>query len=817
MTLAAQGGWQEAIESSQNYYDIVDKAERWFAEHGTGRGSGHKQYMRWQKEAIYHISRSGEIEYNPLDYIKIYQQANKTISTNRSTHGLWVDLGPSDYVATESNDGGGIGRVTCTAFHPTNSNIMWIGTPVGGLWKTTDGGDTWTPLTDGFPRIGVGGIVVDQTNPDHINILTGDNASFNCPSIGTLYSTDGGNTWRQPNVPTSGTRPVQLKAHPSFPNMLFAAFRDNGLFKSTDGGVTWTHVIQNRTVWDVEFKPDANATIYAAVADGASCTLMISYDTGDIWGFNGDTDFPTISRRMSIAVSPSQPNNLYALFGGRTGVIGMFRGLFKSTDSGNDFSMQSNTPNILGWRMDGQDSTDQAERDLALIVDPTNDARVFTGAVCMWGSDDSGVTWDRKTWWLRDDPAQPFVHADFQNFYFQGTTMWINNDGGIYKSTDLAQSFTEITSGLSINQIYEIDVYNDLYMAASQDNGINGGPVTNQQAEVLGGGDGVGCTWHWGNDQIQFVSAQSTIYRRQFGSNLPIFQSTIATFLGECTMHTTDSNYLFTIQGTTLWRGNENFVSDWTWVNLGTGSVTGAKPISGYAQSLTNANIMYISMDTILIKTTNLNDAAPTWTEMTHPDSNLVYTDIEVDPANSLRVWVICGGYGSGKKVYKSTNGGTSWTNVTGSLPNIAMRCLRYQAGSNDGIYLGTEIGVYYRNASMSDWIYFGNHLPNVPVNDIEVSDGYVYAGTFGRGLWRSSVYSGCSSTLLLTQQNDPTLNQVGTQVYNASNNILSQRIIPGLIGTNVFYSAGDHTDLYLGFEIKAGAYMEVKVGDCPD
>ncbi|MDX1406505.1 MAG: hypothetical protein R3330_00180, partial [Saprospiraceae bacterium] len=140
-----------------------------------------------------------------------------------------------------------------------------------------------------------------------------------------------------------------------------------------------------------------------------------------------------------------------------------------------------------------------------------------------------------------------------------------------------------------------------------------------------------------------------------------------------------------------------------------------------------------------------------------------------------------------------------------------------YHPGSDDDIYIGTEIGVFFKDASLgiADWLYFSTYLPNTMVNDLVIEDGYVYAGTFGRGMWRSPVYS-CPGTLSLTPANDPNTGSIGQREFNAVLSITSSRVIQGNTA-DVKYGAGDHIDLVPGFWAKSGNALEAKVEGCPN
>jgi hypothetical protein len=196
-------------------------------------------------------------------------------------------------------------------------------------------------------------------------------------------------------------------------------------------------------------------------------------------------------------------------------------------------------------------------------------------------------------------------------------------------------------------------------------------------------------------------------------------------------------------------------------------------------------------------------------------------TFIAVNPTNSSDVFVTYSGYTAGRKVFRSTNAGTSWTNISGSLPNIPVNCIAYETtgGSpNDALYIGTDVGVYYRDDDLGDWVPFMNGMPAVIVLDLEINEtyGYITAATFGRGYWRSLLYSACPYGWNLTPANDPgNPNYTGFQHWEASNFITSTRIITGGIGTDVTYQAAGSITLLQGFHARAGNKFKAVLGPC--
>lgn len=805
-----------------NYNKYIREMESYYSTHPKGKGSGYKQYMRWRHKMDVKMGRDSIIRnFSVLDNAEMNRYKRRIKDSDRATHGDWEDLGPYDYTAFDSYSQGGLGRVNCIEFHPTDPNIFWVGTPAGGVWKTTNGGLNWQCITNHFVSLGVTEIAVNYLNPDIIYILTGDGDGGDSPSLGVLKTTDGGLTWQTTGLSFNESQNYlgyDLVLHPTIPSFMFVALQSNDenptILYSNNSGDTWVPVLSGMTVWDIDFKPGNPSVIYAATSMG----LYKSVTNGSSFiPSNTGLPAPGTFVRFEIAVSPSQPENLYAVFGGDH-PAGTFGGLFKSTNSGASFVMQSNTPNILSPTNDGGGTKNQAGYDLDIIVDPVNDNIVFVGGINIWKSTNSGVSWNRETWWTRnEEPVNPYVHADMHCLRFRGARLYSCNDGGVYYTDDAGNSFTEISNGLGIMQFYDIAVHDGNYMGGTQDNGTNGTSVGNLEANHLLNGDGFGCTWHNSDHSIQFLSWQGGIYRRQFGTNLPIISENDAFWYTKLTM-STSNNHLFAIKNLNrLIRGYEiTWPNNWGWYDSGTATYTSAI-IKGYRQGVTDPNIMYVASDSVLLKSTSIFTLpTPPWSALPHPEPNLYYSGIEIDPNDAQKVWVICGGYQDGKKVYHSVDGGMTWTNISGSLPNIPLRSIVRDAGNK--LYVGSEGGVFYKSSAASDWVYFSNGLPTVPVYNLKISGNYLYAGTYGRGIWRTEKFTPCETNLTLTPMNDTSDPFTpGTAYYTADNTITSTRILSGSLGTHNYYQAGQKIELLDGFWAKEGTVLNAKIGGCPD
>ena len=811
--------WTSMIDQQENYYDIVKEADRYFAQEGKNDKRGYKAFRRWEEQMSYKVGRTGVLRnFSALNY-SVYKKLKKADS--RSTHGTWTEVGPFNYTDTTSSQGG-IGRVNRLTIDPANAYILWAGTPAGGLWKSTNGGSTWTPYSAGLGPTGMSGVVIDHTNSNIMYMLTGDGERAYSSSIGVLKSTDGGASWGPTGLAfdyeytetdfwSAPERLYKIIMHPTNPLILYVCGL-GGVWKTSNGGSTFAKIYTG-VVYDIEFSPDDPEVVYG----GGFSSVFKKHPTADtFWPivYSQDSSF-----RVEITVSPDDPSAVYALF---SHSVKGFGGVVKSDDYGNtgSWTVMSTTPNILSGHGSGADSAHQVySGNFELLADPDNASILYAAGINLWKSSDSGATWTRKTFWDKADPA-PYVHADFIDLIFRDGTLYAVNDGGIYKTSDGADTWLEITSGLSIATFYQIDVQSNKYVGGTQDNGTFSGSVSDPLGVHDYGGDGFGAAYQTTNTNIRYISSQSYIHRIELDDfdNVSPFGLTGNKYWNtRIHMHTAIPEDVFVSSDRQLNLGTGDGDS-FSWDSLRTASIL-TDNIRNYVQGEDNADIMYVTSKTLVIKTENVNANPPTWLPL-----NITYiteaqpADVEVDPMDAERVWITLDGYEAGEKVYYSYNGGSNWENISGSLPNIPIYSILYQPGSNDGLYIGTELGIYYRNADMSDWIYFSNGLPFTQINDLDTDGSYLYAGTFGRGIWRSSLYSSCPPVLTLTPENDPsTPYTIGKQIMHASNYIHSTRIIQGGIGTEVYYNAGSYIDLKDGFWGKQGNFLNVKVEGCPD
>jgi photosystem II stability/assembly factor-like uncharacterized protein len=731
-TMASAQPWMETLPaSSTNFYDIQASFNRYWEGRDTHeRGKGWKAFKRWEWFWEQRVFPTGAFP----DPMQLYResadrQARRAGSSNLLA-GSWSSMGPSQ------SPGGyaGLGRLNCVRVSPANPNTIWVGSASGGLWKSTNGGVSWSTTTDELPTLGVTDIAIEPSNPAVMYIATGDGDAGDTYSVGVLKSTDGGATWTATglNWAVTQTRRIsRLLMDPSNSSLLIAA-TSNGIHKTTNGGTTWTQVSTTSNFRDLEFRPSAPATAYASRSNGQ---VYRSTNTGDTWTLLSG-GIPTSGSRVALGVTPANADYVYALYAASNGG---FSALYRSTDSGTSWVSMSTTPNLLGWDAGGGDVGGQGSYDLAVAVSQSNPDEVYVGGVNNWKSTDGGVNWSIISMWYGGvGPAA--VHADQHDLSFVPgtTTLYAGNDGGIYRTVDGGTSWTWLGGGLRTTQFYKLGVSQTdaaVLIAGAQDNGTKA--LSAGVWDDVIGGDGMECAVDFTNASIMYGSIYYGAFYKSINGGASFFPITGSiseqgAWVTPFAVHPTDPAILFAGY-TNVWKSTD---AGGTWGIVG--ALSGGR-LDNLVIAPSNPDVIYLSDGATLIKTTN---GGAGWSTITSPTGNTI-TSLAIHPTNPDIIWLTASGYAAGAKVYVSTNGGSSWSNISGTLPNVPANTIVYENGSPDRLYVGTDIGVHYRDNTVSDWQDFNGGLPNVVVSELEIqySAGKLRAATYGRGVWESDLF----------------------------------------------------------------------------
>lgn len=733
-TLSAQN-LTKAQTTESNFYSIRQQFNDYWKNQKREPGTGHSVFRRWEWFHETRLMPDGTFppsNFNAMEWNKYRAQHPQKDGLSAAN---WTSLGPN------ATFGGynGIGRVNCIAVDPTNPNTLWVGTPAGGLWKSTNGGSSWSTNTDQLTVLGVSAIVIDPTNPNIMYIGTGDGFSSDTRSIGVLKSTDGGVTWNTTGLTWFVANAIYIRymaIHPTSPNIVVVA-ASNGLYQTANGGDTWAKVGTD-DFYDVKFKPGDPNIIYAAS------------DNRVYKSTNGGATFPSIytvtnSDRLAIAVTPANPEMLAVVSSSSVSDdFGALKWFYVSTNSGTTFTLKSSSPNILGSAPDGSSVKGQGWYDLCIAISPTNPNLIFVGGVNMWKSADGGVSWSLITHWRGSDapPGVPVVHADKHALLWNGNTLFQGCDGGIYKTADNGTSWTDISSNLAISQMYRLGVSqsDNKVLCGLQDNGTKLRSNTGSWTDNIGG-DGMECFIHPTNSNIMYGEFQYGEIRRS--TNGGANWSNIQNNLPEDFSGAWITPYLMDPKTpTTIYVGYNDVFRSLNQGNTWTAISSGLSPTNSLrfiAVAPTNSDIIYASDGYAVWKTT---DGGANWNAVNSTLPNSLITYLSVHPENADRVYVTFSGYTSGRKVYQSTSGGATWTNISGTLPNLPANCVIVQPNSNGVLYVSMDVGVYRMEPGTQDWTLFSTGLPNVPVTELEIrtSTGKLRAATYGRGLWESDL-----------------------------------------------------------------------------
>ncbi len=689
------------------------------------------EYLQTNSDAMWQFQRS-----QPGGANRVGPPGNQLLSST------WTFAGPTGAPA-----GMGAGRINFVRFDPTVSTTLWAGAPAGGLWKSTNSGTSWTTVTDYLTVIGATDVAIDPSNTMNMYLATGDGDAGDTYSIGVLKSTDGGVTWNTTGLTwtvNQGRVISKLLINPSNP-LIVMAFSNVGIWRTTNGGTSWTQVQTTNSFKDAEYKPGDPTTVYAS-----GTRFWKSVDSGVTWT-NTATGLPanTVVDRFAIAVTQDPTGTAYVYVLAGSAANDGFYGCYRSTDSGVTFTTRSTTPNLLGWSSTGADTGGQGWYDLAIAASPIARDVVIVGGVNIWRSTNGGTNWTINAHWT--GTGAPYVHADVHDLIFvpgSGTAYYAGCDGGVFYTANSGGAWADRSSNLCIAQIYRIGMSAstlNYWITGHQDNGTNLKNGASYTATM--GGDGMDCFVDRTNNNTMYGSQYSGSLNRTTngGTNWNAIMTGLtgtAPWVTDWEQDPTTANTLYCGR-TNMFRSTNQGTG---WTQLTALPATPAGTVVDFRIAPSNNQIIYVARATGLFKTINAGTA---WTTVTGtlPVGSATISRVDVHPNDPNHVVVTFSGYSTGNKVFESTNGGTSWTNISTGLPNLPTNCVRFMPGTTtlaDAMYVGCDVGVYYRDNTFTSWQPYFTALPNVPIFDIEIYQptGKVRAASYGRGVWEVDIYN---------------------------------------------------------------------------
>ncbi len=742
-------------EAFKNYEKEQIKNERDLRETkvtaSEGKFPGYTQYKRWENYMEPRVYPSGNItlpSFKQQEFYKYLQSAyyHARNTTARNATGNWLPLGPTGTVT--NGDWSGAARVNFIRFDPVNSNIMWTVSPLGGLWRSANGGVNWVVNnSDQLPLIGCSDIAINPLNPQQMYLATGDangmGSQLTISSIGILKSIDGGNTWGSNtlNWQVSWGRVVyKLLINPVHPDTVLAA-TSVGLLRTIDGGGNWI-TMQAGIFTDIEFKPGNSNIVYACSGVNSNGTFYKSTDGGGSFvPISSGLPLPANVARLEIGVTASDSNYVY--------VVGVkkstydFYGFYRSVDGGDNFTIRANTPNILLGL-----PKSQAWYNLSMAVSPIRRDTILVGATNIYRSLDGGLTWTKHS--SENGGFIPYVHPDHHSLEFLPGTdavYFSGNDGGIFKTTDYGTTWNTMNEGLQIAQMYKLGINPfDPYtiLTGHQDMGTQTLYGGNWHIFTPNTGDGMECIYGYTQDSIRYLESYEGRIIQTY-NNFPLYNVVCSTsttgvhakgnWITPIVMNPLNENSLL-VGKAQVWRTVDAGVS---FTQVGDVSAGGTNLVA-LAYATSDSNFIYAAKSNHLFVSTNGN----TFSERTGilPVALASITSIRVCATNPAKVWVTFSGYNTTTKVWYSPDAGLNWSNYSTGLPNLPVNCIVYQHASNDGLYVGTDVGVYFRDNALASWQPFFTGLPNVDVEELEIAYeiGKIRAATNGRSLWESDL-----------------------------------------------------------------------------
>ncbi len=673
---------------------------------------------------------------------------------SRSNDGEWVQCGPV-------NIGG---RINCIAVHPFDDDIIFTGTAGGGVFKTTDGGDNWIPITDDLTHLPVAHIVFDPTDPDVMYVGTGDVNIGGTVWVGNgVYkSTDGGETWNYLGL--EECRIVsKIAINPQNPQQIFVgtmglpfeANNDRGLYRSNDGGTTWEQILfvsDDSGIIDLVMNPENPLVLYAAnfnrirtslfsVASGDEAGIYKTTDGGDTWT-ELTTGLPTgPMSRIGLKLWEGNSDVLFAKY---VNPDYQLEGIYKSTNAGTSFSeiptdfLPEGTLGGFGWYFG------------KLGVSPYDQNEITLLGVDLYTTNNSGQTWNLSApeWWEYE------VHADKHAIHYLGPDeILLATDGGLYRTEDGFQTWADIDR-IPNTQFYRITTnphVPGMILGGAQDNGTSVGYIDQPESDWLRlwGGDGFTpivdpydemlcyTTTQYGNFYYLYTDFEEVWFVDYLDDGLPDGERVNwdAPFL----MDPIDNTVLYTATER-VYRMED--APDGTWIPISPVLVDpdeeffDRRNISVLSVSPLNDQVIYAGTTDSKVWVTQ--NGGNTWSEVDATLPEFYVTDIKTADFDAATAFVAFSGYRSNDNtphLYRTSDYGVTWESITGDLPDMPINHVEILNTQN--FFIATDNGVYYTTNAGVNWNRLGTNMPYIVVLDLHIDQdlNQLLAGTFARSV----------------------------------------------------------------------------------
>ncbi len=763
-----QNEWLSLLyQEDPNVFQIDDAIRAWYASHPFVRTTYTQFYKKWRRHVTPFVNAEGFVRFPDDEALRqdrinydLKWAANAT-GTGRSVAN-WTSIGPFE-VINDAIDGDQVPvswQTNIYAFDQSKSNpdILYCGTEGSELYKSTDRGQHWQPVSRNLSIQAVLAVEIDPLNPNIV--YAGDNN-------GLFKTLDGGANWI-PLLTVSQMGVNDIAIHPTDPAIVLVA-AGKGLWRSIDGGNNWVKLYDEKC-HDLEWKPDAPNTLYLLKDDPADqrCTFWRSADagatftiqTGNGWFDGMDPERSNGGARMTV--TPTDPNRIYAVLIGqaKAGDNG-FIGVYRSDNGGTSWTLPNppaggpysqDHPNLAVISPFDGTGFHQGYYNLSIGVSHTDPDELLVGHLSLWRSTNGGTTYSRIGGY---GGSLSWMHPDVQEIKCLGTDTWVCTDGGINYSQNNFSTHESRTSGIAGSDYWGFGQgwNEDLLVGGRYHNGNSGWYETYPDSIHirLGGGEApTGYVSPGGGRKAYFSDIGGKVLPEtidQSSVSFPVSKSPnelyFAAESSEQVWAPDCYNHYYLGKDHQLWKtadGGSYFELVHSFDQAEGGKVT-------------QIAMCRAQPDVMVVAQRNENTWSEGWVWRT-VDGGETWSAIQMPPGYKRRFLLTMSGTdpdlfwlgytdgANGEKVFETSDGGSSWTNISSDLMNgEAPTTLVHVLGTDGGLFLGTNRSVYYRADQNADWEMFSEGLPkqiNCNILRPFYRDKKLRLAAYGKGMWET-------------------------------------------------------------------------------